>query len=246
MRLLRGATPPSDVAGESARASRNHPIAEDLSAEIPDFDRLAGIYRWMEWAAFGPWLRWCRCAFLGELDGCRNALVLGDGDGRFTARLLAANPMVRVDAVDASPAMLRALTRRAGRNGDRVRIHLADARLWQPPGPVYDLVVTHFFLDCLRTAEVESLAAKVRDFSSSRAVWIISEFALPEGWFGRMVARPVVWGLYRAFGWLTRLRVRNLPDYRGALRRAGFVPARQRSWLGGLLTSELWVVDEPR
>ncbi|MGH9599640.1 MAG: class I SAM-dependent methyltransferase, partial [Terracidiphilus sp.] len=70
----------------------------------PDLDRLAGVYRWMELATFGPWLSWCRSAYLGELSGCRRALVLGDGDGRFTAQLLCANPQVEVDAVDASKA----------------------------------------------------------------------------------------------------------------------------------------------
>ena len=82
--------------------------------EPPDFDGLAGLYRWMELASFGPWLWWCRCAWLHQLTGCRHALVLGDGDGRFTRRLLEVCPTLTLDAVDASPAMLPALVRRTG------------------------------------------------------------------------------------------------------------------------------------
>jgi trans-aconitate methyltransferase len=123
-------------------------------SQPPDFNRLARFYRWMELVSFGPWLWWCRCAFLGELGACRYALILGDGDGRFTARLLQANPAVRIDAIDASPAMLKALVRRAGQNRSRVRAQMADARYWLPKSqpdqsledPSYDLVVTHFFL----------------------------------------------------------------------------------------------------
>jgi len=208
----------------------------------PNFNRLARLYRWMELASFGPWLWWCRCAWLDELSSCRRALVVGDGDGRFTRRLLTANPQVAADAVDASPAMLSALLRRAGKHAHRVHIHTADARTWQPSAgaPPYDLVVTHFFLDCLTTAEAAAFASMVHTAAAGPALWVVSEFAIPRSLFGRLVARPIVASLYRAFGWLTGLAVRTLPDYAAGLRAAGFQLEKQRPWLGGLLVSELW------
>jgi SAM-dependent methyltransferase len=210
----------------------------------PNFNRIARLYLWMELVSFGPWLWWCRCTFLPEIAACRHALILGDGDGRFTARLLATNPAVQIDAIDASPAMLRSLIRRAGHNAARVRIHQTDARHWQPAAPnenpPYDLVVTHFFLDCLTTEEVQSLATKLRPAISPTALWLVSEFAVPPNWFGRLVARPVVRGLYLGFALLTGLTVRSLPDHSIALSHSGFILKKRRNWLGGLLTSELW------
>jgi SAM-dependent methyltransferase len=210
----------------------------------PNFDRLAGVYRWMELFSFGPWLWGCRTAFLGELANCRRALSLGDGDGRFTARLLESNPTIFINAVDASPVMLQALRRRASINAARVQTHLADARQWQPEASssaLYDLAVTHFFLDCLTTDEVHALAAKLAGALSPSALWVVSEFAVPQGIFGRLIAAPVVAGLYWAFGWLTGLQVRSLPDYRSALGDSGFALRRNRRFLGGLLVSEFWV-----
>jgi ubiquinone/menaquinone biosynthesis C-methylase UbiE len=215
----------------------------------PNFSRLAGLYRWMEWASFGPWLGWCRCAFLTEVSACRNTVVFGDGDGRFTARMLATNPTVQIEAVDASSAMLAALARRARPNSARLRTSLADARAWRPISSLeipaqerqtYDLIVTHFFLDCLTTDEVRALATKLRRVTSPSALWLVSEFAIPPTWFGRLVARPLVSALYAAFALLTGLAVRNLPDYQLALRAAGFTIRKRRTWLGGLLISELW------
>jgi len=206
----------------------------------PNFDRLAGVYRWMEWLSFGGWLWQCRCAFLPEMRTSRRALVLGDGDGRFTARLLRESPLVRVDAVDLSPPMLDGLMARAGEDRARVRPLVADVRDGLPDGAGYDLVVTHFLLDCLTTGEVEALAAQVKTKLTVKALWVVSEFAIPQGWFGRVVARPVVSLLYWAFGWMTGLRVRKLPDWTGALERAGFVLDGRRSRLHGLLVSERW------
>ncbi len=224
----------------ATRSGATEAAAFARTACAPNFDGLVKIYLWMELVTFGPFLSRCREAFLSDLRSARRAVVLGDGDGRFTAVLLHVNSQVRIDAVDASPAMLHALLRRARQNAGRVSAHCADVRNWQPANPPYDLVVSHFFLDCLTTEEIRALAAKLRDAVSPPAVWIVSEFAVPSGWFGRFVARPLVWLLYRAFGLLTGLRVRSLPDHHGALRNAGFTLTQRQTWLCGLLVSEMW------
>lgn len=198
------------------------------------------MYETLEATTFGAKLWQCRCAFLPELTNRRTALVLGDGDGRFTARLLDENATVLVDAVDASLEMLRELVRNAGLRSGRVRVHLADAREWEPHSPAYDLIVTHFFLDCLTTADVAALAARLRTHVSPNALWVVSEFAIPRGWYGWLVARPLVQSLYLAFLVLTGLRVQRLPRYRSMMEAAGFVRVAERSFLGGLLVSELW------
>lgn len=214
---------------------------------VPNFDGLARFYRWMEYATFGPWLWWCRCYFLPTLKYCRNAVMLGDGDGRFTARLLAINPVLHVDAIDASRSMLRNLVQNAGPLAERISAHCADARNWQPTSQAgdrpFDLVVTHFFLDCLTTEEVRDLAERLRASLAPQALWVVSEFAMPRNCFGQLVARPIIRALYGAFGMLTGLNVRALPDYVSVLEKIGFVLEKRRTWLGGLLVSELWSFD---
>jgi SAM-dependent methyltransferase len=263
----------------------SQPGARTSSSRPPNFNRLAGPYRWMERLSFGPWLAWCRFAFLAEATACRRALVLGDGDGRFTARLLRANPHVHIDAVDASSAMLQALARRAGPHAGRLRAYLADARDWdpasvppntlgasspalslsmgpdsetsdarntvradseRPPHRRWDLIATHFFLDCLTTEEIQSLATRLRPCVSPNALWLVSEFAIPSGWYGRFIARPLIGALYRAFGLLTGLAVRTLPNHAAALRAGGFTLLERRPRLAGLLVSELWSATPPK
>jgi methyltransferase family protein len=208
--------------------------------QAPNFDRLANLYMGMELVTFGPLLSRCRQAFLPRLTSARRAVVLGDGDGRFTSELLRVNSQVRVDALDASPAMLDALRRRTGANSDRVNDYCIDARDWQPADPPYDLIVSHFFLDCLTTEEVCALATQLQGAVSPSAIWIVSEFAVPNGRFGWWIARPLVRLLYQAFGMLTGLKIRSLPDHHAALRSAGFTLTQHHRWLCGLLVSEMW------
>jgi SAM-dependent methyltransferase len=208
---------------------------------VPNFNRLAQIYRWLEYLSFGPFLWRCRIRFLPDLAHCRRALVLGDGDGRFTARLLQTNRGIVVHAVDGSPRMMKSLDRACIANSSRLTMQVVDIRTWQPMASAqYDLVVTHFFLDCLTSTEIAALAARIAPSVTPGALWLVSEFAVPSTRFGRLVAGPLVTALYHAFGLLTNLRVRSLPNYEQALRCAGCCPIYEERSLNGLLVSQLW------
>lgn len=214
------------------------------SGSSPNFDRIARPYRWLEYLTFGPLLERCRFHRLPELSHVRKALILGDGDGRFTARLLAANPEVQVDVVDISPAMLKLLESRATTLGsgaaERLTTHCVDARNWTPPGNDYDLVVTHFFLDCFTGKELSEMANRIQSRLSHQALWMISEFNVPAHGSSAVFSRLVVKSLYWAFRLLTGLRIQALPDYRIVLQQSGMELSQTRSWLGDLLVSELW------
>jgi ubiquinone/menaquinone biosynthesis C-methylase UbiE len=213
-----------------------------------NFDPIARPYRWLEYLSFGPWLVRCRCAQLIHLAGAQSALLLGDGDGRFLARLLAANTTLRADVVDSSHSMLRILDRRIQRSIPRGRrricLHHADALQWNPSGS-YDLIVSHFFLDCFSLQQLEQLFDRVLPHIRPGAQWVISEFAIPRNAFAAYLAGGLIGLLYRAFGLLTGLPVRALPDYEAVLDRRGFVRTEDRRYLAGLLRSQVWSRPSP-
>jgi SAM-dependent methyltransferase len=196
------------------------------------------VYRWCEYAAFGRELERRRTRWL--LEGCRaqKALVLGDGDGRFVAQLVAAAPEVHVDLVDSSRVMLELASQRA--RSTRVACHHSDARAFLPLPPQFDLVTTHFFLDCFDSQDLERLILQIADAALPGAVWLISEFRQrPTGW-------RAVWAwlwlrlLYFLFGLTTGLKVRDLTDHRPLLEASGFRLEKVEEVWFGLLASELW------
>ncbi len=193
----------------------------------------------MEYLTFGPMLERCRSTYLDRFAGARRALILGDGDGRFLARLLAVNPDVTADVVDSSRTMLRILENRTRQNRHRVHLHRADALTWQPHGN-YDLIVTHFFLDCFFPEQLEQLLDRVLPHAQPGARWVISEFAIPANPILALFAGALVGLLYRIFKMLTGLPVHNLPDHTTALRKRGLVLLQTRTYLAGLLCAQLW------
>jgi ubiquinone/menaquinone biosynthesis C-methylase UbiE len=216
-------------------------------ARPANFDRIARAYRWMEYLSFGPMLERCRFCRIPQLTSAthapQSALVLGDGDGRFLARLLSSNPALHADVVDQSPAMLRLLEARVSSIGarNRINIYQKDARAFTPAN-TYGLVIAHFFLDCFNTEEVQSLAKTIRPHLSPHAIWLISEFAIPSG-LAALPAKSLVASLYAAFRVITGLRIRTLPDHAAALSQSGFSLLSRETFLAGLLISELWIYD---
>lgn len=209
----------------------------------PDFDRVAHIYRWAEYASLGPLLQRARTHFLPELRDCRRAMVLGDGDGRFLARLMARNPAMQAVAVDTSATMLKLLRRNsahATKDADGRLTSLQASALQTRPAPQTDLIVTHFFLDCLTQPEVDSLTASYAAMLKPGTLWVVSDFALPRVAWLRPFAGVYIRALYLAFRLLTGLRVTQLPDAQESLRGAGFALIARKEFIGGLIYTELW------
>lgn len=210
----------------------------------PNFDRIAKPYRWLEYLTLGRALERCRLYFLPDLLQHKNALVLGDGDGRFLAALMATNRNLEAEAVDSSATMLHLLCKRCEASASdvstRLRIQRTSALAFVPTAP-YDLVATHFFLDCLSQADLESLIFRIAPALAPGALWVISDFRIPPG-FMCFPARIAVRFLYLAFRILTGLRTTRLPDYAKPLVRAGLTRIEYHHSLAGLLTTELWQV----
>lgn len=193
-------------------------------------DRIARCYRWLEYAGFGRALERRREAFLADVSSARRALVLGDGDGRALAALLAAAPEARVDYVDVSARMLQLACQRAG--VERVAYCNDDALTVPLPAAEYDLIVTHFFLDCFDEEDQERLVARVRHAAAPQARWLVSEFRKR----GLLVSL-----LYMFFRAATGLRTQRLVDHHALFKHHGFRLTRSEPAWRGLLASELWM-----
>ena len=145
--------------------------------------------------------------------------------------------------------MLRLLSRRCAFAASRLTTLHADAltALEKPSSlrsavsqPTFDLVTTHFFLDCFSTADLARLIPAIRAHLAPGALWVVSEFRIPPSGPLRRPARALVRLLYLAFRLFTGLQPTRLPDFAPLLRQSGLVPIRIHHSFAGLLTADLW------
>jgi ubiquinone/menaquinone biosynthesis C-methylase UbiE len=205
-----------------------------------NFDALAPHYRWIETLAFGSRLQWCRTALLPDMQTARRALVLGDGNGRFLAELLAANRSATVDAIDISPTMVELARQRLGESG-RVRFKVADVRSLSFTQASYDLIVTNFFLDCFPKDDLKGLIPILAAALEPGGRWVVGDFHIPERGWPNLAGRAALAAMYAFFRLTTRLPARRLVDPDPILRRCGLTFVREESRLRGFLAARLWM-----
>lgn len=208
------------------------------------FDTLAPWYWTLEWIAFGDDLQRCRTACLDEIASPRRALIVGEGNGRFLCELLRRHPGVEVDCVDASQRMLNLARKRLERERpDRVqcvRFLQHDLTSWTPPKHHYDLLVTHFFLDCFAEVQLAAIVRKLAQAATERACWLVADFCVPAKGVARLHARAWLAVMYQFFRLTAGIDARRLVDPTPFMRGEGFVLAQHHSFRKGMLKSEMW------
>jgi ubiquinone/menaquinone biosynthesis C-methylase UbiE len=209
----------------------------------PGFDLLAPHYTWLEKFLAGTRLQRCRTAWFGELGDARHMLIAGVGHGPALVDLLRRHPELRVTCVDASARMLAVARRRVERAGvDWSRVEFVQASLpdWHPPAGRFDVIATHFFLDCFSPAQLPAVIASLGQAATPNARWIVSDFAVPARGPARWRAQAVHALMYAFFRVATRLSARRLTPPDDLLAANGFGRLRHVTYEWGLLQADLW------
>ena len=204
------------------------------------FDSIAPFYRWLETIAFGNSLQSARIAFLDQIGAPKRVLIVGEGNGRFLDALLQKYPALKIDCVDASARMLRLASKVARDNSAQVQFLQKDVLTSSPEVNAYDLIVTHFFLDCFNESELAKVVAELSKAATQNAIWLLADFSIPSGALRKTHAQIWLWAMHRFFRAVAGISARELIDPSPFLEARGFSRLKQKQWRAGLLKSELW------
>jgi ubiquinone/menaquinone biosynthesis C-methylase UbiE len=208
------------------------------------FDLVAPHYRWLETITFGNALQRARTCWIDTLARPKRTLIVGEGDGRFLCELVRAYPKIDVDCIDASEAMLQLTRARLRRmhpeSFSRVNFIREDILKWSPRKS-YDLLVTHFFLDCFPGRELQAIIAKLASVAEPSAVWLIADFAIPRTRFARVHAKLWLRMMYTFFRATAGIAANELVDPILYLDGHGFIRASGSLLRGRMLRSDVYV-----
>ena len=208
------------------------------------FDLVAPHYRWLEAVTFGNALQRARTCWIDTIARPKRTLILGEGDGRFLCELVRAYPKIDVDCIDASEAMLQLARARLRRmrpeSFSRVHFVRQDILKWSPRKS-YDLLVTHFFLDCFPGREQQAIIAKLASAAEPGAVWLIADFTIPRKRLARAHARLALRMMYAFFRVTAGIAAKELVDPIPYLDGYGFTRASESLSRGSMLRSDVYV-----
>jgi ubiquinone/menaquinone biosynthesis C-methylase UbiE len=209
-----------------------------------NFDRIARHYQLLETIAFGYALQRARVYGIGKIPPPKRALIIGEGNGRFLCELLGIHPKIDIDCVDASARMLTLARARVLKtrpeSHERVRWMHENILTWSPSGS-YDLIVTHFLLDCFRPGQVKAIVDKLAQAAAPDATWLLADFNIPvEGIFARIHAKFWLRVLYWFFRGVAGINASDLVDPSQYLESNGFVCEARGPAKAAMVKSELW------
>lgn len=212
------------------------------------FDRLANSYEMIERVSFGAKLQRMRehglLAFRNRPNG--RALLLGDGNGRFSSATLARNPALSIDSIDSSARMQELAAKRINdsvpNSANRYRTIHANA-LDEDFGVCrYDFIAIQFFLDCFPERTANRLVQRIEASLKPGGRLIYTDFAIPNVQPWQTISRFILFALYRFFRATTAIKVRQLPyiHWPNTLELVS-----QRESLKGMLIGEIRAKAEP-
>ncbi|MDQ8202523.1 class I SAM-dependent methyltransferase [Pelagicoccus sp. SDUM812003] len=196
------------------------------------FDLIARPYESLEHFYFGDALERMRHAWLPEIGPCEEALLIGDGDGRFSHALLETNTGIRITSIDTSEKMIELARKRCRNHLDRIHFATSNVLKSSLPADGFDFVGLHFVLDCFEQEQCDALLSRIRSATRAGGLLAYSDFSAHRHW-----QRFFVKCLYFSFRVTAGLTTSWLPavDFTPwAIRR------HRTEALGGLVFSELW------
>lgn len=209
------------------------------SGSARGYDRLARVYAGLERLAFGQLLMTARVALLATLATPARILIIGEGDGRMLAALLARYPAAQVDCVEQSAAMIKRARSRLPQTA-KVRWLQQDAASFVPAPASYNCIITTFILDSFEGDGLGQLVARLYAALAPGGQWYYADFHMPErGWQQR---RASLWLtlLYTFFRWQTGLDVRTLEDPVARFEALGLRQEASLEYSQGLLVTRVY------
>ena len=208
------------------------------------FDRVAPHYRWLETITFGTALQRARTFFIGEATTAKRVLIVGEGNGRFLLDLLMHSTSAQVDCVDASAAMLdlarHGVERHLPSSLHRVEFIHSAIEDWLTTDYRYDLIVTHFVLDCFPLRPLQDVIAKLAQAATPAATWLLADFDYPAKPARRLHARLWIAAMYLFFRTVAGIEARSLVDPSLLLQSHGFVCDQRKEFYRKMVKTEVW------
>lgn len=218
------------------------PLARFMRSGM-SFDRVAPLYRGLEWILAGTILQNARTCHFDRLGNARHILVVGEGIGRSLEQLVIRAPVAEITVIEASAAMIEIAKRRLSRmhlSVSRITWHHADIRSWDMEARSFDTVITPFVMDCFLPADVEAIVARIGGAVGPRGQWLYADFQIPACGWRRTRARLIHALMYRTFRTLVNLEAGKVAPAGPSLERAGFMLESRIERCGALISSELW------
>jgi tRNA (cmo5U34)-methyltransferase len=210
-----------------------------MSGDLNRFNWLARHYNFLARLVFGKAIWKSQAHFLTFIPPGTKLLIVGGGSGEILPYLWRINPGCSIWYVEASSEMLAMASKKVKpevRNKVNF-IHGTEAAI--PEGIVFDVIITHFFLDLFPNEKGLALCRNLYRQLQPRGLWLISDFVNGGKWWQRLM----LWMMYRFFVVTCKIEATSLPSWESQLRLAGMREKTFKLFFRGFIKSAIYIRD---
>ncbi|GAA4304444.1 class I SAM-dependent methyltransferase [Nibribacter koreensis] len=192
----------------------------------PDFNLIAPVYDGLAQLVYGKAQQRAQQHFLSSIPQGARVLVVGGGTGWILTELLRTVQPAHILYVEASEKML-GKARARWHQGPNSASNLVEFRLGTEadllPQEKFHVVMTPFVLDLFSTPEARQMMQKLNTHLLPDGLWLHTDFQVAQEMWRRLWQKPMLWGMYTFFGWVSHLSAQKLPPFKLLFNELGLV-----------------------
>lgn len=198
------------------------------------FDRLAPFYDSLARLFIGEGIKQSQRQFLPNLHNKKKLLILGGGTGWILPHLFEINSSLEVHYIDVSENMI-ARAKREISSANSIQFIVGTIDSCKEYG--FDCVITNFFLDLFKDAELDPVIFRIKQRLLPEALWLVTDFVNQTRWHAWMLKV-----MYIFFRISTGLKTTCLPAWNSALIRAGAIKEDEKYFNRGFIQAVIFKV----
>jgi ubiquinone/menaquinone biosynthesis C-methylase UbiE len=185
--------------------------------QVDNYRFLAPFYDWLAGFILGEAFKRSQYLFLYTINKGDRILILGGGTGKNLKEILKrTGESGELCFVEASPSMLAKAKKRVKWEGEPRIQFLCTSDFKAIPNKKFDLVITQYFLDVLRDAELERLFEAIGQRSGPGTRWLFVDF------FSKRSKLGLIKLMLLSFRYLASHPRKDFPDYRVFFEKYGW------------------------
>lgn len=209
------------------------------------FDRLAAVYDGMARLVYGKSIRRVQTHYLSQWPKDARILIVGGGTGWFLEEVLKQTDPEYVLYVDLSSQMIEKSRKRIAKCSQPLaeRVEFFCGKIHDIPGQrdLFDVVVTHFYLDMFNGEELKQQIAALQGLLRPGGLWSLADFAYVKKGLMRPVSRFLVGTMYLFFRMVAGIGSRRLEDYPALLEDSGLEQRDGVAFYGGMIRGAVFL-----
>lgn len=209
------------------------------AAVTPNFDFIAPVYDALAGLVYGQAQKQAQQHFLSQVPPHAQVLVVGGGSGWILQELFRLARPAHVLYLEASGKMLHQAQMLFKHEAPApLEFRLGTERDLQEPEK-FDVVLTPFVLDLFTEPELQTMLQKLDTALRPAGLWLQTDFQLSTSQWYQIWQKPMLWLMYRFFGWASGISAKKLPPLDKLFHQLGY---HQRDWaffFGGFIKTQV-------